>query len=973
MSTRILFLLFLIPALAIPRGLDTTCGTTNDRRLDEILKHQQALLLNPKAAALKQSTTTLPDQGDIAVMTEADGVVARRNVFNLQNRRIRFTLESGTYRFAASDATLDEEARTQGTRVTLLDDDTSAQNLPFAFPFYGSTYRNLNVNSDGNLTFNGGDTDISERTLGRLASGLPRIAALFRDLNPETSGQVRVFSTPERYVITWDAVRDFSTSGFGPINTFQIRLFPNGDIEFLYAGIATQEAVVGITPGGARAATRVVRFNEGSSETFTGTIAERFTLRESVDLVAAAQKFYLNHDDAYDFLYFYNALDLPASSGAVAFMVSVRNRVTAINDPVVDDGALYGSPRRLKGVINMGPLSQYPVNPNGPVSARSGTGDTPLTVLAHEAGHLWLAFVSTIESNGALPMLNSQNFAHWNFLFNSEASLMEGNRIQDLGDGANPRFLTTATVEGFAPLDQYLMGLRARDDVPPSFFVRQANLFNVFPQVGVRFNGQRRDVAVQELESIYGRRTPDHTVAQRRFRFAFIVIGPDPLPAAALAQVEGYRAAYAEAFQRYTQNRAFAEPEIRRELTLNVEPAAGVLATREITGRLSIRQPAESTLNIKLNAEAGVEVPGTVSIAAGATSATFPIAGRQAGVAVIRASASDPKYMNAEARVQVRSTANELTWRVTSGAGQPVQNPGSPLPNPITVRLTDINDLPYPGLPISVQVNGGGSITGPATTTTDENGAVSLRWTPGSGPVNQLIFSSPGIEPFRVSALGRPALESANAVVDAAAFRPGMVPGSLASVFGINLAPTPQGATLPLPTRLNGVRLLVNGAPANLLFVGETQINFLVPEGLTAGTAQIQVENAVGTSNAVAAQVFTERPAIFFDAASGIAAALVNGTSAITSSRPIAAGEILEIYCTGLGAFSDPATSTLRVPLRVTVGGVHAEVLFAGLAPGFNGLYQVNVRIPAGVPPGRANLQLVQGDQTSNEPQIVIR
>ena len=57
-------------------------------------------------------------------------------------------------------------------------------------------------------------------------------------------------------------------------------------------------------------------------------------------------------------------------------------------------------------------------------------------------------------------MLGYQS-AHWDFKFNSDASLMEGNRIQDNGAGASPRFLTTGAVEGYSALDQYLMGLRA--------------------------------------------------------------------------------------------------------------------------------------------------------------------------------------------------------------------------------------------------------------------------------------------------------------------------------------------------------------------------------------------------------------------------------------------------------------------------------------------------------------------------------
>ena len=120
-------------------------------------------------------------------------------------------------------------------------------------------------------------------------------------------------------------------------------------------------------------------------------------------------------------------------------------------------------------------------------------------------------------------MLGAQA-AHWAFTFNSEASLLEGNRIRDNGVGASPRFTTIGTVEGYAPLDQYLMGFRAPDEVPPTFYVANSGIFTRLPQVGVEFSGERRDIRIEEVIASEGRRTPDSTVAQRQFRFALILI-----------------------------------------------------------------------------------------------------------------------------------------------------------------------------------------------------------------------------------------------------------------------------------------------------------------------------------------------------------------------------------------------------------------------------------------------------------------
>ena len=171
----------------------------------------------------------------------------------------------------------------------------------------------------------------------------------------------------------------------------------------------------------------------------------------------------------------------------------------------------------------MGPLNQYRGDdPYALVPARASVGDTTMSVLAHEAGHLFLAYASVRNPGqpAARPLLGYQT-AHWAFTFNSEASLLEGNRIEDRGNASTPRFLTTATVQGYAPLDQYLMGLRAPEEVSPTFLVESASVFNQsLPRSGVSFNGVRRDVSVSDIIEAEGKRRPDHTVSQRKFRFA---------------------------------------------------------------------------------------------------------------------------------------------------------------------------------------------------------------------------------------------------------------------------------------------------------------------------------------------------------------------------------------------------------------------------------------------------------------------
>src|SRR5262249_17500161 len=149
-----------------------------------------------------------------------------------------------------------------GTPLAALDDDdTRAVTLPFAFPFFGATYTQVFVNSDGNLTFTAGDAASTDRSLGRMTAGPPRISPLFDDLDPAlTPGGVRVFADKTRVVVSWVSVPEWEAAGIGPRQTFQVRFYPDGRVEFSYSGINATSAVVGIAPGNLLGSTSLVDF-----------------------------------------------------------------------------------------------------------------------------------------------------------------------------------------------------------------------------------------------------------------------------------------------------------------------------------------------------------------------------------------------------------------------------------------------------------------------------------------------------------------------------------------------------------------------------------------------------------------------------------------------------------------------------------------------------------------------------------------
>jgi len=202
-------------------------------------------------------------------------------------------------------------------------------------------------------------------------------------------------------------------------------------------------------------------------------VVERFGNSLEIDIVLAAQRFYQTHEDAYDYLVIYNNADLVPCTGAVACESTVRSSGSGWGVPTADNGQQYGSESRLRSVLNMGDLKQYPKDPNAFVPSRAGSQDTPLTVLGHEAGHLFLARASIPDPNdsSARPMLGFGG-VHWSFVFDSEASLDEGERITDRGAAVSLRvFSHPRSTQGYSPLDQYLMGLRTPGDVPDTFVV----------------------------------------------------------------------------------------------------------------------------------------------------------------------------------------------------------------------------------------------------------------------------------------------------------------------------------------------------------------------------------------------------------------------------------------------------------------------------------------------------------------------
>jgi len=705
------------------RDAPQVCGWRPRIHEEVIETHERSVRLLRQNGELRLRTVTdaaplARDVGDVAILGDGEGVVVRANSYTLRNRSLRFEPVAGSvgaYRVTQSGYSFEDNAG--GETLQLGDDDSTRIQLPFSFQFFNSIYSEFYLNSDGNITFGEADGESAARSLGRTVSGPPRIAALFVDLDPSQGGTVQVATGAGRVTITWSAVPEYRSFGSGPAQNAQIRLFDSGVIEIALGNSEPSEAVVGIAPGRTQGSTKLVNFTNLNQDVYEGAVLERFGGGGSLDIIRAAQRFYETHEDSYDYLVFFNDLGISAGSGALASETTVRSYTLGNGDENFDSGYRYGSPARLQAVMNMGPLSQYPSDPYARVGQRGLiTGDNTMTLLGHEAGHLFLALASIRDplNPSARPLLGSQN-AHWNFNFNSEASLLEGNRIIDHGPGAVPRFRTAGTVEGYSPLDQYLMGLRGPEEVPPTFLVTRSSIGgSTFPQSGVGIDGERRDVTVEEIAAAEGRRTPDHTVAQRFFRFAFVLVVPEGTAPnqAQIEKVEVYRQEFERYFNRVTGGRAFADTGLRRAVNLTGFPATGRVAGQVADSFLSLKQTAQEPLTFVLRSGGlAASVPAEVTVPAGEWRVAIPIAGKAAGVDDLVIEPQDSRYETLLAKVAVAGDARDLILRAyTTGAS-------------VMMQILDRNNVPYPGLRVTAKVEGEGSVDA-AVKAADEFGLV---------------------------------------------------------------------------------------------------------------------------------------------------------------------------------------------------------------------------------------------------------
>lgn len=210
-------------------------------------------------------------------------------------------------------------------------------------------------------------------------------------------------------------------------------------------------------------------------------------------------------------------------------------------------------------------------------------------------------------------------------------------------------------------------------------------------------------------------------------------------------------------------------------------------------------------------------------------------------------------------------------------------------------------------------------------------------------------------------------LYTPSSIVNAASFKAGpLAPNTIGTLYGKDLAYKERSlaaedlynGTLPTTLLGTGVRVLINRVPAFLYYVSPEQVNFLVPSTLTKGKAEIQLSLDGRYGEAVTIQLADFSPALFLLDPETILATHADGR-VVTADAPARPGGIVILYATGLGD-TRPRIAAGQIPTRAAVlenlanfqvllGGVTVDrtnILYAGAAPGFAGLYQINLRLP---------------------------
>ncbi len=509
------------------------CGTRADHSL-----HSKALLIraeNLKRLSKLQLAPSVSldfDEDDVAVMVD-DGTLllpAAANPVDLDEMTLLFTPNSsGGYDVETVAFTFDTIF---GTNVGAGDDTNHEIYFVsgFSFPFFGTTWTSIWVRSNGNVTFGAkGNPDFFDPDDFILK--LPMIAAFFVDLDPSKGGSVHTKEEPTKFTVTWNAVPEF---GVNNTNTLQLVLNNDGSFQISYNGLGisipvNSFLVVGFNSGRPNATFQAVDFSNppiaGADNDILFEYFRPSVPFPTVNSIALFNKFYQTHDDIFDQVILLTNFTSDIATFAGAFNQGISNSVQGINIDIFDFSSVYGSAGRLKSYLNMAELDQWSDDPD----ARTFGLNSFLTVMGQEAGHRWLSFLRFAQRGSNSELLLGRGLAHWSSYtgFEVTSTMGGGNNWVEIFPNV---FEVRARIDYYSNLDQYAIGLRAPEEVPPVFYISSPSnnepsnrSQDTFP-TGTQATGTRVEVTIEKIIEAEGARVPARDSSQKDFQQAFILL-----------------------------------------------------------------------------------------------------------------------------------------------------------------------------------------------------------------------------------------------------------------------------------------------------------------------------------------------------------------------------------------------------------------------------------------------------------------
>lgn len=209
-----------------------------------------------------------------------------------------------------------------------------------------------------------------------------------------------------------------------------------------------------------------------------------------------------------------------------------------------------------------------------------------------------------------------------------------------------------------------------------------------------------------------------------------------------------------------------------------------------------------------------------------------------------------------------------------------------------------------------------------------------------------------------------------------------LAPGTIVAIYGSALAPSANSANGALPTALAGTSVVIGGKLAPLYYVSANQINAQLPTDLAPNQEyQLLVLANGGYSTPDTIRIEPATPGVA-RLANGQVVAQHQDFSQVTPQSPAKPGEYLVIYLAGMGLTKTPVVAgtlspssplaSVDVPANVSLDGKPVSILFAGLTPGFVGLYQINFQVPSDAKSGTLPLVITQQGVAANNSVLVV-